>query len=42
MAQEEPLFDLTTLEQRMVELSTLKIAHFGQRRVADDLLDAAA
>jgi hypothetical protein len=30
------------LEQRLAEHSTLKIAEVGQRRVADDLLDAAA
>ena len=30
------------LEQRLVELAPLRIVHFGQRRVADDLLDAAA
>jgi hypothetical protein len=30
------------LEQRLVELAPLKIVHLGERRVADDLLDAAA
>jgi hypothetical protein len=36
------VFEAASVEQRQVELSTLKLAHVAQRRVADDLLDAAA
>jgi hypothetical protein len=31
-----------SVEQRLVELPTVKVVHLGQRRVADDLPDAAA
>jgi hypothetical protein len=30
------------VEQRLVELSALEVAHIAERRVADDLPDAAA
>ena len=30
------------LEQRLVELPALQVAHLGEWRIADDLLDAAA
>jgi len=30
------------IQQRLVELASLLVAHVGERRVADDLLDAAA
>jgi hypothetical protein len=30
------------VEQRLVELSALEVAHLGERRVGDDLPDAAA
>ena len=36
------VFEAVGLEQRPVELSTLLVAHLRQRRVADDLPDAAA
>ena len=30
------------VEQRLVELAPLEVAHLGERRVSDDLFDAAA
>jgi hypothetical protein len=30
------------VEQRLVELAALEVAHLGERRIADELLDAAA
>src|SRR5687768_10630803 len=36
------VFEAVGVEQRLVELPTLLVAHLDQRRVPDDLLDAAA
>jgi hypothetical protein len=36
------VFEGVGVEQRLVELAPLEVAHLGERRVADDLLDAAA
>ena len=36
------ILEAAGLEQRLVELAPLEVAYLGQRRVADDLLDAAA
>jgi hypothetical protein len=36
------IFEAVGVEQRLVELAPLLVAHLRQRRVADDLLDATA
>ena len=36
------ILEAAGLEQRLVELSTLKLAHLREWRISDDLLDAAA